>query len=213
MILSIINCTKLKYLAGGKLELFTKPLLMISLLLFYLYALKSNAPAPQNQWEIIITMVLYSLGDLGLIWRNKTRIFALGVLSFLIGHIFYAFFFIKLKISHHSLIAAFIAVAAMIPCIILVKRKLSKTDDPMADKMILYGFFLIFLIAAIASTYTGGCALGTSLALAGGLLFALSDSMIGIRATGQKIIPGESVMITYTAAQLLIVFGVLLLQI
>jgi uncharacterized membrane protein YhhN len=209
--LSAVNCSKLKYRAGGKVEVFTKPLILISLLFFYSAMLKANVPAPQRQWDIKTAMIFYAIGDFCLIWKDKVKVFALGILSFVIGHVFYSFFFLKIKV-HHSLIASAIAVILLIPCVLLLRRKLSKTDDPMADKMLPYGLFIMFLIASIASTFSSGHFWGSFVATAGGALFALSDSMIGIRVTGQKILPGESIMITYTAAQLCLVAGALLIQ-
>lgn len=211
VLLSLVNCTGLKYLAGGKAEVFTKPIMLISLMFFYLSMLRPNIPAPQAQWPIKTALIFYAIGDFCLIWKKKPYIFGLGVLSFIIGHIFYGSFFLRLHLRH-SLLAAVICLAILIQFAILLARKLSKTDDPMARKMIPYSFFLIFLITSIASTITGGRIAGTLIAFAGGIIFSISDAMIGIRATGQRIPRGESVLISYTISQLLLVFGVLLLQ-
>lgn len=212
VILSLINCTKIKYFAKKKFELFTKPLILIALMIFYLSMLRNNVPAPQKQWAICTAMVFYAIGDFCLIWKTRLRIFGFGVFCFLVGHIFYSTFILRLKISH-SFIAAAIMLAVLIPALLLLKRKLNKTDDPMADKMFPYSFFLGFFLICIASTFGHQNYLGSGLAILGGLIFSISDSMIGIRATGQKILPGESVMITYTIGNLLLVTGVLLLQI
>ncbi len=211
VLLSAVNCTGLKYLAGGKAEIFTKPIMLISLMFFYLSMLRSNIPAPQAQWPIKTALIFYAIGDFCLIWKKKPYIFGAGVLSFIIGHIFYGSFFLRLNLRH-SLLAAIICLAILIQLAILLARKLSKTDDPMARKMVPYSFFLIFLLTAIASTITGERIAGTLIAFAGGILFSISDAMIGIRATGQRIPRGESVLISYTTSQLLLVFGALLLQ-
>ncbi|MBO4388876.1 MAG: lysoplasmalogenase [Spirochaetales bacterium] len=210
-LLSAVNCSGLKYRAGGKVEILTKPLLLIVLLVFYLLMLHLNVPSPKTQWAISTAMIFYAIGDFFMIWPKKIYLFIAGILFFALGHVWYSIFFLTLRLSH-SLTAFLISLVFCALGLLLLRRKLSKTDDPMGEKMMPYGVFLAFLISSAASTVSGGRPFAAVLAIAGGVVFSLSDALIGIRTTGQSIPKGEPVMITYTAAQLMLAFGALLLQ-
>lgn len=210
--LAAVNCSPAKRLANGRVELATKPFILPSLLGFYLFALKANVPAPQPQWAVAAAMMLYALGDLCMIFSGRPRLFVAGILCFLVGHVVLGLFFLALRLPGRSIWAALATVAASVVPILLLRRKLLRTDHPLIEKLMVYIPFMLFLIAAMASTAGGGSPLGTTLAFLGGVLFAISDSMVAIRATGQKIPPGEPVMATYTSAVLLIALGLLLLQ-
>jgi len=185
-----------------KWERILKPLLMPLLIVWYLLA--AQAPRPL----IILALAAGFLGDTFLL--GKGVFFVYGLLAFLAGQIFYIAAFLGditrgMFAGGLFLAAIFYIGYAGIGCR-LVFGELAKKQKP---AVVVYMICLLGMSFAALLRFRSVSALSFRMTFAGSLLFVASDSLLAFRVFIQKSEDNTSpvVMLTYTAAQLLIVTG------
>ena len=178
------------------LRLISKPLILATLIIWYVSSVK------YKQRPLVLTALIFSLfGDVLLLYGGEI-FFISGVGAFLIAQICYALYFKRFgvfKLSADKIKAALIVVVALIFYGILY-NKLGNMKIP----VLLYTIALTVMIV-----YASVQKLSPYIAI-GGLLFMLSDMSLGI----QKFVLQSNnldllVMVTYCAAQYLIVKGII----
>ena len=204
-ILHLIFCFR----RDNKKRYITKPMLIISLLAFYL----TSSPKPAVL--IIIALICSWIGDI-LLMKNGDLWLLAGGLFFIAAHVCLMFRFAS-TIADANVplipVAVFVLVFTAAACITL--RELRGH----APGMMILGLFVYLMINAAMNTYafintvTAFCA-GNFIISIGALMFFISDCVLFIQIyCGKKgIVFGSNfvVMLTYLLAESLIVAGELL---
>ena len=188
-----------------KFKVLTKCLLMPLLIAFYLVQAAPIDPL------VVSALLMGLIGDFFLTRPERPAFFELGLVSFLAGHLLYAFIFLKSTGYLQTVPAWFYSLALFYLGITLLLLSLLKNG--------LKEFKIPFLV------YCGGISLMSMLALArvfsmpavafllpfaGSLLFITSDSILAYGQFRAKIKNSDLlVMATYVAAQVLIICGLL----
>lgn len=188
-----------------KLRYFTKTSLVPLLALFYIVSVANL--------NILIFFALIScfLGDFFLLWSQKKIFFIAGLLSFLMGHIFYTIAFLQTTYFLSGIPKWFYF--SLLPYIwygIFILKKLNPYLYSMKVPVIVY--LNVILIMSFASFTRIWALKGLSfwLPFVGSFFFIVSDSLLAFRNFKVKLSRGwVSIMITYVFAQSLIVFGFL----
>jgi uncharacterized membrane protein YhhN len=182
----------------------TKPLLMLLLVVYVLY---TDVKIPRSRRLLLLLALFFSsLGD-DLLLYDGYFLAALG--SFLVAHIMYIIFFLKIRYSNppvplckYPLIL--LTAAAVILFILFMAPYLGSLTIP----VIIYAAVIsIMLLSALHAFHFRRQRAGLY-CVSGALLFVISDALI---ATGKFYhpFPGSSilVMLTYGVAQYALVYG------
>lgn len=197
---------------NGKGRKYTKPLLLITLTLFYCFAAGPIVP-------VMVAALLTSwLGDV-LLMPKGAKWFVAGGISFLISHILFIFVYLP-QIQWSAVIWWVLIPAALIYYGISVKVTLSVKDN-MESKAMLAPMILYLLINSTMNL----CALsqlmtlknaGAAVAYAGAVLFFISDcTLYLVRYHSNKDLIFKkhfTVMFTYILGECLITVGLLMIQ-
>jgi uncharacterized membrane protein YhhN len=184
----------------------TKPLLMPLLLIFYLIATSIV------NGVIIAGLIGGWLGDIFLLKKGSKKLFMLGLISFLLGHLLYIIAFL-ISISWFQNTPLWIF-ALIFPYLILLyiifnllKDHLGKMKIPTTIYMII---ILVMSFAALAVLFTENLInVGNkSIVFLGSILFIISDFLLAWNKFKSSITHERIyVMSTYILAQFCIVFG------
>jgi uncharacterized membrane protein YhhN len=195
------------------LEELTKPLLLPFLILWFIYN-RTDRSAPE--FTLTLTALLLSwFGDILLMFGNRgEQFFVLGLISFLLAHLFYIVTFRYIRVP--ALVEAprgFINVRIII--LVMAGSSLYYLLYPNLGQMRWpVGIYTMVIISmAIAALLRRGHTSAPSFisVYAGALLFVLSDSVIAVTKFLTPVeYGGAIVMVTYLAAQFLIVRGVMI---
>lgn len=171
---------------------FTKPLLLPIIIWLYFTYSKQNV-FRINQW-FLSGLILSFLGDVFLLFGWG---FMPGLGSFLLAHICYIIYFLKIKKKN---------VWSWLPFVFLYLGSFIYYIYPYLNEMkipvVIYGITIATMLYFSISTYS-------SLLILGAVLFVISDSVLAINMFVQHSIGKELVvMITYVLAQLMLVLGV-----
>jgi len=188
-----------------KLRYFTKTLLVPLLALFYIISV-----ANPNGF-ILSALICCFLGDFFLLWSQKKTFFIAGLLSFLMGHIFYTIAFLQTTYFLSGIPKWFYF--SLFPYIwygIFTLKKLNPYLYSMKVPVIVYLNVILIMSFASFSRIWALKGLSFWLPFVGSIFFIASDSLLAFRNFKVKLSRGwASIMITYIFAQLLIVFGFL----
>jgi uncharacterized membrane protein YhhN len=160
---------------------------------------------------ILSALICCFLGDFFLLWSQKKTFFIAGLISFLMGHIFYTIAFLQTTSFLSGIPKWFYF--SLFPYIwygIFILKKLNPYLYSMKVPVIVY--LSLILIMSFASFSRIWALKGVSfwLPFVGSIFFIASDSLLAFRNFKHKLTRGWiSVMITYVLAQLLIIFGFL----
>jgi len=199
VLLSIANIISVKKTNKLGIQL-TKPFLMPMLLIIYLYS-TSNL-----KWLIIFALIFAFLGDFFLM--GKESFFTLGLLFFLIGHIFYIIALLQ-PVSFLKL--PFVIYLFLVPYTlygIFIYRRLL----PYLKSMEVYAFLylagiLIMSFSSLLRIYSTNI-YQFCFPFLGSILFVSSDTMLAFNEFKNKSKRKEVyIMVTYIMAQFLIVLG------
>lgn len=201
------------YFHLDKLRMATKPLLLLSLALFYAFR------AEPMRWTVLLALVCGMAGDIFLLWPGREKCFTAGACIFSLGHILYAitvFSFLRASGATFGpwvvLLVALPYVATVAAASVCIIPHIKKTF--MKISMPLY-FGLVALVNACAwfalihaARTDAGNVFSASLLVVGGILFFTSDVILanGI-FIGEKNRTNFLVMLTYTAAQFCLCLG------
>src|SRR5574338_1514539 len=194
------------YLNSETLQDFSKPLLVILLIAYFLVQTRIWNDA-LKKW-IVAALFFSWAGDVLLMFQNKDQLFfLLGLSSFLVAHIFYIVFFHNIRIRESiksSWLLLFIVVVYYAVLITLLSPYLGTMKLPVR----IYGIFISFMFLLAMHMLFIKNKMAGRLMIAGALFFVLSDSMLAINKFYQAFeMAGILIMLTYGAAQFLITEG------
>jgi uncharacterized membrane protein YhhN len=180
---------------------FTKPIIMISIMLFYFYQTKNQR---NFQDKLMLAAFFFSmLGDTFLMFKGE-QYFMFGLGSFLITHLFYIFIFRLNNLKTNTLSRIFFFTFSMIMLFILKNYISSSFLIPIIIYMI------TITLMAITASERNTNPQSFRLVLIGAILFVLSDTLIAIDKFVVPIpFPTLLIMGTYVFAQYLIAVGFL----
>lgn len=195
------------------IDMATKPLLMITLLIYYLFGRK-------DKWSLLARLMTGALifswtGDVLLMLQGKVEgIFVFGLAAFLIAHIFYIFAYKQAKFSSPGeLNNSFVRMRIIF--LVLIGAALIYMLYPYLGELlypvILYTIVIISM--GIFALLRRGWTVDKSFIMvySGALLFIMSDAMIAINKFMSPLFQARLlIMTTYIAAQFLIVKGILI---
>ena len=186
-----------------KSRFFSKTLLMPLLLLYYL--LSTNKPII----FLIFALIFSFFGDLFLLFEDKKSFFILGLLSFLIAHLF---FFLTFFISSNYFKGAPFHIYLFLIPYFIYGAYLFKYLKPEINKfqfiILIYIFIIIIMSFSTIPRYYFVSFKEFIFPFLGSILFIISDSLLSIKKFKKKIKENSiSIMLTYILAQFFIISG------
>lgn len=197
IILSTINI-KTRMIEKNKTAAITKLTLAPTALTFILI---NTSFDPKTRALLIIAYSFYLVGDTFLLFQ-QTKLFAVGLTSFLFGHICFTIIFINNRISFTFV--PFVALALIYPFykMMVITKNLGKLKLPMR----LYSLMMVLFISLSTLMNNPFLLIGTA-------IFTLSDSFIARNTSYNKKIFSEfHIMGTYTLALILLATGMIYYQ-
>ncbi len=186
------------------LQISAKPLLMPTLVIYLFF---SFVKTPGKKL-IYAALVFATLGDVFLLFEFMQPVFfMIGLGCFLLTHIFYIIFFFSIKSPHPSFYRKepwwlLLIYAYSFGLLILIYPGLGKLEIP----VVVYAIVLTAMMMAGIHVLTKVNRPANKLYVWGAALFVLSDSLLAINKFYHKFpLAGVAIMITYCAAQFLIV--------
>lgn len=184
---------------------FVKTLLMPVLLAFYLLAARQFG---RPVFPLAVLALVFDwAGDVLLLGKGD-GFFLSGLVSFLLGHVFYGILFITQIKGGPVFWPLYLVIAAYLIYAAVVYRYLMPHVGK-AMRIPVTAYLVIILIMNMTALLRAGSvpAASSVLVSVGALFFMISDTILSLKIfCGKK---GRGVMETYTAAQLLIVCGLL----
>lgn len=183
---------------------FFKPLLVSSLLVYYLF--KTNFKP--NYITLCLALLFSVLGDTFLMFDAISETyFILGLVAFLIAHIMYCFLFLKNRNKKLNILKPLILFSVYGSLIFLVLK------DYLANMLVpVVIYMLVILTMGLLAYLRKGSVnkISFTLVFYGALFFMLSDTILAINKFYYNI-PLSSIFIlsTYSIAQYLITFGII----
>ena len=167
------------------------------------------AAMAHHRHKLLILALVFSVnGDLLLELRRfgqlgPEQVFLLGLVAFLIAHIFYIALFVRAKSAGRITIARQIAIVIALMVAVTTMMTLWPGLAEMRLPVLVYSLVLVtMVVSAQYSSFTPRVAIGA-------LLFFASDTMLAINIFGYPFSGARTlVWITYYLAQLLITLGV-----
>lgn len=191
----------------------TKPLMMPLLALYYAI---SSIQMNEFDWLIVAALLAGCAGDTFLMLKGNENYFLLGMVSFLLGHVFYIISFI-LSMGTEIVLMLIVGPLLFIPVLVILYFTFPRYKDNMGDyKIPIYVYMGVILLMHVFAILRGtqyplycSCFISTYI---GSILFIFSDSLIAVDKFGEKKIPRIRIYImeTYILGQFLITMGVLL---
>jgi uncharacterized membrane protein YhhN len=193
-------------LQNETLQLISKPLIILTLVIYFLSATRSF----NNKLEKwVVAALLFSwLGDVLLMFQEKNAVFfLLGLSAFLIAHIFYIVFFHNIKTKEKISSRWWLLLPVAIYYAVLIAVLYPHLAD-MKIPVPVYGIVISFmLLLALHMLFIKNENAGLGMML-GALLFIASDSVLAFNKFYRSFeSAGLIIMITYGLAQLFIVKG------
>ncbi|MBI1783114.1 MAG: lysoplasmalogenase [Sphingobacteriales bacterium] len=203
--LAVIADLSIIITGNESLRFYVKPLLMPLLML----ALISSTPEKFSSIRLIVIGLFFSfLGDVFLIWD---KYFIPGLICFLLTHIFYIIYFLRLASKHGSFLKKnpwlILPLAAYaIGMVWFLFPKLGALAAPVA----IYAAVISTMLASCINLFRKVKKPAYIFFIAGAFFFVLSDSLLAINKFYQSFtFAGIAIMSTYVLAQYLIVRGVI----
>ena len=188
-----------------RLEYLLKPLTIIVLI-----AAAASADLPVVKVWVLAALVFGLLGDVGLMLSDKDAEkpdlpFMLGLGSFLVGHVCYLAAFARYGI--HSTTALAGALIVLGAALLTLPKVLAGAWESGGRELVAVVTLYALMLSAMTVLAVGTSAVATAI---GGVLFLASDMLIAIERFVTKLKRGALlVIVTYHAAQVLIVVGLI----
>jgi len=190
----------------------SKPLLMVTLLIYYLTARKSTATL--LTWLVSGALIFSWAGDVLLMYQSRMEnLFLAGVGAFLVAQIFYIIAY-RQAIDREAQVpmSKFVAFR-LVFLIVYGGGLLFILHEQLGDMFIpVAAYTAVIITMGISAMLRKGKTTDNSFILvySGALLFIMSDSMLAINRFSHPLVQsGLLIMATYIAAQYLIVKGLL----
>lgn len=204
-------CITITYFTGMALQAdvllyIFKPLLVGSLLGYFIIA-TAGIPSPFKKW--IIGALLFSVGGDSLLLLANTSewYFILGLVSFLIAHVFYigCFHFMKVRESVTGKWQTAIIVGVYY---FFIMSFLIPHLGALKIPVLIYGIVISFMLLLAMHLYELADGRTGRMLLTGAILFVVSDSILAINKFYRPAVwGGWAIMTTYVAAQWLLTRG------
>jgi uncharacterized membrane protein YhhN len=187
----------------------TKPFLIPLLILFFLLQVRT---VQKSFTRLIVVALLFSwIGDVILMFQHLDAGFFLsGLVSFLLAHVCYIFAFRKTSVHHRQTILkenpwlALLFVIYGIGVFLLIQNGLNEMKVP----VIFYMVIILLMGLAALNRFRRVEYAGFLLVFSGALCFMISDSLLAVNKFREPFsYAGFLIMLTYLAAQYLIVTG------
>lgn len=191
-----------------QIAMVTKPMLMPAVAGFFIASVSATSPLKLS----VLSALFFSwAGDVLLMFQQQNSIFfLLGLSSFLIAHLFYIFFFHRIRKEENikSRLWTLLVVAVYYSVLIAL---LSPWLGEMRLPVRVYGLVISFmLLLALHMLYINNKKAGRYM-VAGAILFVISDSVLAINKFWRPVpVADVLIMLTYGLAQLCIVYGAVL---
>lgn len=183
-----------------------KPLLVTSLLLYFIAATKRN----KSSLLVLASLaLLFSIaGDTLLMFANKNELFfLLGLSAFLLAHVFYIISFHKIKVKENIEGKWQWAIVVAIYYFFIISILMPHLGE-MKIPVLVYGLVISFMLLVAALLYDLRDNKIARYILTGAILFVISDSVLAINKFHHPFqTAGWVIMLTYVAAQYLLVQG------
>lgn len=188
-----------------QLHYFTKPLILISLIVFFY---KYNKHLDKRTKNITLLALGFSLiGDVLLMFVSKSaNFFISGLVAFLFAHLMYISVFYKSRNK----------TASTLPIIVILLVYASGIfyflKDGLGDMLIPVLAYLLVILVMAATAFIRKRSNKNSyiLILAGAIFFMISDSLLALNKFHEPLpFSNISIILTYALAQYLIVLGIL----
>lgn len=201
-----------EYLQSSSIIYIVKPLLMIWIGAYFLAHSKNidKTVVKRAGFGFLFSLI----GDVFMMFSVEFLYFALGIGSFLVAQVFYAFLFLRtINISGKKpflkkkpvWLILYIAFGLIVYTLLF-----THLDAVLKVAIFIYMVAILIMSSMALNRYGNGHPISFSLVFSGSLLFVVSDSMIAINRFLHAI-PFDSLLImtTYIAAQFLIMKGIL----
>lgn len=197
------------YTSLQPLHYIAKPLLLIALLVFFTKQSQKLHKSVRILTSIALVCSLF--GDVFLMFDDQNQLFfILGLVAFLIAHIFYVLVFLKHRNTNKSpylFITALILYANTL--FYFIKSNLGDLLIP----VVVYMLVILSMATTAFMRHQKVNSLSFSLVLLGAFFFLISDSLLSLNLFYKPLpIANISIMTTYALAQYLIVIGILKLN-
>lgn len=195
-------------LALREYRIITKPLLLVSLLIYF--AVKGKRLSKPTYLLMLIALIFSLSGDVFLIFENASaNYFIAGLISFLLAHIAYSVLFAGKwnKKNTKNFIGTSLLLAVYGGALFFY---LKDSLGPLKIPVIVYILTILFMAMTALGRFAKVPSLSFVLVLVGALCFVVSDSILAIDKFMFDV-PAAHILImgSYAAAQYLIVMGVL----
>jgi uncharacterized membrane protein YhhN len=195
----------------NKIHLFTKPALMITLILYFLSVTKNTTF--KDKTLFIFAMIFALLGDIFLMFQAQNSLFfMLGLGSFLLMQIGYSVYFnreIEFKKSllfHAPYWTIFVIIYA---CMLYIN--VSENSGSLKGAILAYTICIATMMLSAINRFWQVVQSSFRWVFFGALFFMISDSILAVNKFAEAIPnAGFWIMSTYALAQYLIVRGVVL---
>jgi uncharacterized membrane protein YhhN len=190
------------YYGQNQCRWFSKPLLM-PLLIAAVYSCRSSVPLYKM---MIAGLALSWAGDVLLMMKGM---FIPGLVSFLLAHICYCMYFIKMNTFKKGLLQQqpLIGIPVLVYIIIFLWL-LYPFLDALKIPVTIYGITIGTMLLLSINTFQKVNRAATVLFFNGALQFVISDSILAVNLFAySSVVLSLCVMITYTSAQYLLVRG------
>jgi uncharacterized membrane protein YhhN len=210
--LALVADCFLIFSAHAAQRIYTKPVL-VPLLMLAIYIESKNTKHTTSQILINIAFFFCFLGDFSLLNETDSGHFTLGLVSFLIAHLFFSFFFYRLRpFRNRYLIFIFTTVIVILIYDSLLLFLIWKNVSVQSFQVpiTVYSIILGVMLLCAVNTFKNRSIrhISSSYFIPGAILFVISDSILAI---SKFSIPfkysGVPVMVTYGAAVFLIANG------
>jgi uncharacterized membrane protein YhhN len=197
------------YTSLQPLHYIAKPLLLIALLVFFTKQSQKLHKSVRILTSIALVCSLF--GDVFLMFDDQNQLFfILGLVAFLIAHIFYVLVFLKHRNTNKSpylFITALILYANTL--FYFIKSNLGDLLIP----VVVYMLVILSMATTAFMRHQKVNSLSFSLVLLGAFFFLISDSLLSLNLFYKPLpLANISIMTTYALAQYLIVIGILKLN-
>ena len=193
------------YFLPNEIRFISKSILMPLLLVFYLLRTQS---VPALKHFVTAALIFSWLGDIALLFQGPDPLyFLIGLSCFLIAHLFYIYFFHRIRTAEMVKGRWLIVVVVVIYYFIFTSVQLPYLGE-MKIAVLIYGLVISFmLVLALHLLFIKNKSAGMLMAV-GAILFVISDSILAIDMFYQPFeLAGLLIMLTYGFAQLCIVLG------
>lgn len=195
----------------GEIHHVVKPLLMIFLGMYYFFS-----ESPDDRSNFIVLAIIFSfLGDSFLLYERQNELyFILGLLSFLLAHVFYIIVFRQRRIFNKEESVQSVQKARMAFPVILAATGLVVVLYPRIGDLrlpvIVYAGVLMFMVLNALFRFQKTSPSSFWMVSAGAVLFMLSDSILAINKFLHPVShAGVWIMSSYLGGQFLIIRGLI----